>query len=168
MHLVDQARRQLPAQGRHAATATAGCLSPRLSLKANLAILAKIRILQAMANTAPASQTFGFSSVAELSAVTASVLKNKFSEVARLASTGPLAVSRHNRREVVILTAGQYEELQQSRRAPFEGLTAEFDQMVAMMNTPADRAARRSFFKASAAKPSAALAKLKKARAHAR
>ena len=121
-----------------------------------------------MSNAAPAPHAFGFVSVADLSEVTASVLKNKFSEVARLASIGPLAVSRHNRREFVILTAEQYEELQQTRRAPLESLTAEFDQMVAKMNTPADRAARRSFFKASAVKPSPALVSLKKERAHAR
>jgi antitoxin Phd len=121
-----------------------------------------------MNNTATASHSYGLSSVADMSAVSASVLKNKFSEVVRLASSGPLAVSRHKRREFVILTAEHYEELQQSRRAPLENLTAEFDQMVAQMNTPADRAARRSFFEASAFKPSIALAKLKKVRSHAR
>ncbi len=102
-----------------------------------------------MANTAPAPHAFGFSSVADLSEVTASVLKNKFSEVARLASSGPLAVSRHNRREFVILTAEQYEELQQSRRAPLESLTAEFDRMVAKMNTPRGKRAAASVFSAS-------------------
>ena len=102
-----------------------------------------------MSTTAPAPHAFGFSSVADLSEVTASVLKNKFSEVARLASSGPLAVSRHNRREFVILTAGQYEELQQSRRAPLESLTAEFDQMVAKMNTPKAKRASASLFSAS-------------------
>ncbi|MCC5021763.1 MAG: type II toxin-antitoxin system prevent-host-death family antitoxin [Candidatus Synoicihabitans palmerolidicus] len=121
-----------------------------------------------MPNATPAPHAFGFASVADLSEVTASVLKNKFSEVSRLASIAPLAVSRHNRREFVILTAKQYEELQQSRRAPLESLTAEFDQMVAKMNTSADRAARQSFFNASAVKPSPALVQLKKARAHAR
>ncbi len=102
-----------------------------------------------MSTIAPAPHAFGFSSVADLSEVTASVLKNKFSEVARLASSGPLAVSRHNRREFVILTAGQYEELQQSRRAPLESLTAEFDQMVAKMNTPKAKRATASLFSAS-------------------
>lgn len=121
-----------------------------------------------MVTAASTPHALGFSSVADLSEVTASVLKNKFSEVARLASNGPLAVSRHNRREFVILTAEQYEELQQSRRAPLESLAAEFDEIVAKMNTPVDRAARRNFFKASAVKPSPALVKLKKARAHAR
>jgi antitoxin Phd len=102
-----------------------------------------------MAHTAPASHSFGFSSVAELSEVSASVLKNKFSEVARLASGGPLAVSRHNRREFVILTTAQYEELQQSRRAPLETLAGEFDQLVAKMNTPKARRATASLFAAS-------------------
>lgn len=101
-----------------------------------------------MANTAPAPRALGFSSVADLSEVTASVLKNKFSEVARLAANGPLAVSRHNRREFVILTAGQYEELQQSRRAPLASLTAEFDQLVAKMNTPKAKRAAASLFSA--------------------
>lgn len=101
-----------------------------------------------MADTAPAPHAFGFSAVADLSEVTASVLKNKFSEVARLAATAPLAVSRHNRREFVILTAAQYEELQQSRRAPLENLAAEFDRMVAGMNTSKARRATASLFSA--------------------
>lgn len=121
-----------------------------------------------MPNAATTPHAFGFASVADLPEVTASVLKNKFSEVARLAFREPLAITRHHRREFVILTAEQYEELQKSRLAPLESLSAEFDQMVATMNTPADRAARRSFFKASAVQPSPALVKLKKERAHAR
>ena len=102
-----------------------------------------------MALPAPAPHAFGFASIADLSEVTASVLKNKFSEVARLASSAPLAVSRHNRREFVILTAGHYEELQQSRRAPLESLTAEFDQLVAKMNTPKAKRATAALFSAS-------------------
>lgn len=102
-----------------------------------------------MANTAPAPHAFGFASVADLPEVTASVLKNKFSEVARLASVAPLAVSRHNRREFVILTAAQYEEFQQNRRTPLDTLAGEFDQLVAKMNTPKARRATASLFAAS-------------------
>lgn len=102
-----------------------------------------------MSNTAPASHASGFASVADMSEVSASVLKNKFSEVARLATQGPLAVSRHKRREFVILSAGQYEELQQSRRAPLESLGAEFDQLIAKMNTPKAKRAVASLFSAS-------------------
>lgn len=121
-----------------------------------------------MPNTAASSPSPGFAATADLPEVTASVLKNKFSEVARLASREPVAVTRHQRRDFVILAADHYEELQQSRRVPLENLTAEFDQMVARMNTPADRAARRGFFAASAVKSALSLNKLKKARAHAR
>ena len=120
-----------------------------------------------MANTAPAPHAFGFASVADMSEVSASVLKNKFSEVARLASNGPLAVSRHNRREFVILTAGQYEELQQSRRAPLESLTAEFDQMVAKMNTPQAKRATAALFSASPKALGKAAVNARRAAAHA-
>ena len=120
-----------------------------------------------MANTAPAPHSFGFASVADLSEITASVLKNKFSEVARLASSGPLAVSRHHRREFVILTAKQYEELQQSRRSPLESLTAEFDQMVAKMNTPAGNKATAALFSATSADLSRAFVKTSQLSAHA-
>jgi len=122
-------------------------------------------------STSPAasnSQGFGFGPIADLPDIPASVLKNKFSEVARLAAREPLAVTRHNRREFVILTAEQYEQLQHSRLAPLQHLTADFDQMVARMNTPKDRAARASFFKATAVKPGPALAQRIKKRANAR
>jgi antitoxin Phd len=120
-----------------------------------------------MSNAAPAPHSFGFSSVAELSEITASVLKNKFSEVARLASRGPLAVSRHNRREFVILTSEQYEELQQGRRAPLESLTAEFDQLVAKMNTPKARRASSALFSATSAGLGKAAMKARQSAAHA-
>lgn len=120
------------------------------------------------AHVASTAQGFGFSPIAALPNISASDLKNKFSEVARLTAREPLAVTRHNRREYVILTASQYEEFQQRRLAPLKALATEFDRMVAKMNTPADRAARASFFRASAVKPSAALAKLKRRRADAR
>lgn len=123
-----------------------------------------------MATSLPSSNSpgFGFGPISALPDIPASVLKNKFSEVARRAAREPLAVTRHNRREFVILTAEQYEELQRSRLAPLQHLTTDFDRMVAKMNTPKDRAARASFFKATAVKPSRALAQLIKKRAHAR
>lgn len=100
-----------------------------------------------MATTAPASSG-GFAAITDLPEITASDLKNKFSEVARLTTREPVAVTRHNRREFVILTAGQYEDLQQSRRAPLEALAGEFDQLVAKMNTPKAKRAAASLFAA--------------------
>src|SRR6218665_2576750 len=100
-----------------------------------------------MATTAHASHV-GFAAIGDLPEITASDLKNKFSEVARLTAREPVAVTRHNRREFVILTAGQYEEFQQSRRAPLETLAGEFDQLVAKMNTPKAKRATASLFSA--------------------
>ena len=94
------------------------------------------------------SQGLGFGPIGAMPDISASILKNKFSEVARRAAREPLAVTRHNRREFVILTAEQYEQLQQSRLAPLQHLTADFDQMVARMNPPKDRAARARLTKA--------------------
>jgi prevent-host-death family protein len=102
-----------------------------------------------MSSHATGSTGLAFSPIADLPEITASELKNKFSEVARLTAREPLAVSRHNRREFVILTAAQYEEVQRSRRAPLESLAAEFDAMVAKMNTPKAKRATASLFSAS-------------------
>jgi antitoxin Phd len=109
----------------------------------------------------------GFASIAELPEITVSVLKNKFSDVARLAAREPLAVSRHNRREYVILTAEQYEELQQSRRAPLENLAAEFDQLVTRMNTPKAKRAAASLFSATSAQLGKAAQKARRSSARA-
>lgn len=121
-----------------------------------------------MSEIPSSSQPHVLAAVDALPEVTATMLKNKFAEVVRRASRGPVAITRHNRREFVILTAEKFEELQQSRGASLEGLTAEFDQLVARMNTPADKAARRKFFNESAVKSDPALAGLKKDREHAR
>ncbi len=112
-------------------------------------------------------QGFGFAPVAALADISASDLKNKFSEVARLAAREPLAVTRHNRREYVILTVGQYEQFQQSQRAPLENLTAEFDQLVARMNTRKAKRATAALFSASAKTLGQAALKTRRAAAHA-
>jgi antitoxin Phd len=100
---------------------------------------------------ASASPGFGFAPVASLPDISASDLKNKFSEVVRRASREPLAVTRHNRRDFVILTAESYEQLQKSRAVPMASLSAEFDQLVARMNTPKARRATAALFSATPA-----------------
>jgi prevent-host-death family protein len=118
-------------------------------------------------NATSTAQSFGFAPVADLPDISATDLKNKFSEVARLAAREPLAVTRHNRRDFVILTASQYEELQQSRRAPLKTLTTEFDQLVARMNTPKAKRAAASLFSASPKALGQAALKVRQATAHA-
>lgn len=124
--------------------------------KAKLAILAKTGKMGAMAagSAVSVAPNIGFPSVADLADVTASALKNKFGQVVRRALREPVAVTRHNRREFVILTAEQYEQLQGGRAVALDILAEEFDAMVASMHTPKDRAARAGFFMASAVKPS--------------
>ncbi|MEO0055411.1 MAG: hypothetical protein RLZZ50_1358 [Verrucomicrobiota bacterium] len=120
-----------------------------------------------MPASTPFSAAIALPSVAELSEVTASVLKNKFGEVARLAARAPLAVSRHKHREFVILTAESYEQLQQSRRAPLEALSADFDQMLARMNTPKARRAAASLFSTDSKTLAKVAVKARRATAHA-
>lgn len=120
------------------------------------------------AHAASTAQGFGFAPVAALPDISASDLKNKFSEVVRRASREPVAITRHKRREFVILTAGQYEELQKSRIAPLEGLTAEFDQLVARINTPKAKRATAALFSATPAALGRAALKARKRAAHAR
>lgn len=110
----------------------------------------------------------GFAAIENLPEITASELKKQFGKVVRLAAREPVAISRHNRREFVILTTEQYEEFLQNRLAPLESLASDFDRMLEKINTPEDQAGRASFFQASAVKSSTALTKLKRQRAHAR
>lgn len=90
------------------------------------------------------------SAVEALPTVTATVLKNQFSEVARRASREPLAITRHNRREFVILTSEHYNEIQRGRESSLADLTAEFDQLVARLQSPAAQPAADALFAADA------------------
>ena len=90
--------------------------------------------------------------LASLPVVTASDLKNRFGKVIVQALKEPVAITRRQRAEFVLLPAAQYLALQQARTAPLEALTSEFDAMVARMNTPA---AKRGVAKLFAAGPAA-------------
>ncbi|MGH7946313.1 MAG: type II toxin-antitoxin system Phd/YefM family antitoxin [Opitutaceae bacterium] len=89
--------------------------------------------------------------LAGLPTVTASSLKNNFGEASMQASKGALAITRHNRAEFVLMPVGQYVELQRSRQAPLDALAAQFEAMVARMNTPAAKRGIAKLFKATPA-----------------
>jgi translation initiation factor IF-1 len=89
--------------------------------------------------------------ISSLRAVTASKLKNNFGEVIGQATKGPVAITRHQRAEFVLLPVEHYLELQQARTAPLDALTSQFDAMVARMNTPAAKQGVNRLFKASPA-----------------
>lgn len=79
----------------------------------------------------------------------ASELKTNTGEVLRQASKGALAITRHSRTEFVILPAAQYEELVSQSAAALTTMSAEFDSLVARMNTPAAAKGFQSLFSAT-------------------
>jgi len=95
--------------------------------------------------------TLSDETVDALPAMTASNLKNNFGKASLQASKGALAITRHNRAEFVLMPVQEYVQLQRARQAPLEGLAAQFDAMVARMNTPAARKGAAALFKASPA-----------------
>lgn len=105
-----------------------------------------------MALSASDSSIKARSSLAHLPAVPTSDLKNRFGEICQSARKGAVAITRHHRVEFVLLPAAQYEELNQARTAPLEALAAQFDDMVAKMDTPAAKRGVKGLF---SAKPSA-------------
>ena len=85
----------------------------------------------------------------DIPTVTASDLKHHIGEVIHQAMKGPLAITRHNRTELVLLSADKFRELQRSHKAPLDAMTAEFDSMVAKMNTPAAKRGVKKLFQAT-------------------
>jgi len=74
--------------------------------------------------------------IRDLPTVTASALKSHFGEVSSKAMKGALAITRHSRPEFVLVPIEQYIAFQRNQAAPMEALSAEFDAMVARMNSP--------------------------------
>jgi len=85
----------------------------------------------------------------ELPAVNSSRLKNYFGETLLKVGRNGVAITRHNRREYVLLPAATYLELQQAQQGALDTLGRKFDDMVAAMNTPQAKDGVRKFFKAT-------------------
>ncbi len=81
--------------------------------------------------------------------MSASHLKNHMGEALLQAANTGLAITRHYRPEFVLLPAAKYLELHRAQQAPLETLAAEFDAMVARMNTPAAQRGVTALFTAS-------------------
>jgi prevent-host-death family protein len=82
----------------------------------------------------------------ELRAFDASSVKNKFRDVAEQAAKGAVAISRYSRPELVIMSAEEYVRLEKLRRAPFEALTGQFDDLVTRMQTAKSKKAVQALF----------------------
>lgn len=101
-----------------------------------------------------------------LPAFDASALKNKFRAVTDQAAQGAIAITRYNRPELVILSAAEYVHLTKAQRAPLDALTAQFDEMVAQMQTAKSRKGVQAFLGASAVDLGKAAVKAAKGHAH--
>lgn len=86
----------------------------------------------------------------ELESVTASEAKGSFGAVLdRVVTRGAIAITKHDQIRAVILPVEQYESLLAQRKNPLAELEAEFDSLVAKMQTPAAQAAGRALFDAT-------------------
>jgi len=85
----------------------------------------------------------------ELPSISASSLKNNMGEALLKAASGGVAINRHNRPEFVLIPAAAYLELQGESQALLEAQSAEFDAMVARMNTKAAKRGASALFRAS-------------------
>lgn len=103
----------------------------------------------AMMKEEPASYKVGLATLEALPTMSASMLKNHIGEALLKAADGGVAITRHNRPEFVLLPAAKYLELQRAQQMPLEALSAEFDAMVAKMNTAAARRGVEALFNAS-------------------
>jgi len=85
--------------------------------------------------------------IEEVEAVSATAVKNSFAEVLEKAvERGILAITRHDKARVVILSLTEYEALVKRAGDPLERLHGHFDEIVSRMQGPGtDRAVKELF-----------------------
>ena len=96
--------------------------------------------------------------------VSATMAKNRFGDVMRMAEAEPVYIVKHGKARSVVVNAEQYEALARKGRDPqekvVEGLRKEFDAMVAGMQTKRSRKAFDRLLSASAEELNAIAAKV--------
>ena len=81
---------------------------------------------------------------------TATDAKNAFGTVLEKAmSKGMVAITKRDKARAVVLSVEEYEALLKRVPDPLKALSAEFDELVARMQTPKAKAAGKALFKAS-------------------
>jgi prevent-host-death family protein len=89
-------------------------------------------------------------SLSNLSAVTATDIKNSFASVwDRMNAEGAVAITRHEKPKAVLVTIERFEELIRAGRPALDQLTEEFDGLLAGMQTARARRGMAAAFKAS-------------------
>ncbi len=84
---------------------------------------------------------------------TATAAKNEFGRVLDIAiEKGAVAITRHDARKAVVLSNEEFEALVTARERMLDTLSAEFDDLLAAMQTPRARKAMADAFGASPAR----------------
>lgn len=102
-------------------------------------------------DTASSASQSTLEQIPDIQTVTASALKNQFGKVSAQAKKGAVAITRHQRAEFILLSVDRFLDLQRAQTAPLDALTAQFDAMVARMNTPKAESGVARLFKAKPA-----------------
>jgi prevent-host-death family protein len=101
--------------------------------------------------------------ISELSTFTTTELKNHIGTLLERADSEAIAVTRHKRPKYVVLPAAVYETIVETMDVSLVGLNAEFDEMVARMNTPQAAKAFDALFEATSDELGASAANTSKA-----
>lgn len=96
--------------------------------------------------------------------VSSTEAKNAFAQLIQKAKRGPVFVTNHHRREAVVLSADDYEQLLANQRDPLVDLADHFDALVAKMQTAEHADAVDTLFDATAEQLGEAAVKAAKAR----
>lgn len=90
------------------------------------------------------------SRVQELPTVTATTLKNSIADVFdQVAAVGAVAITRHDKPRVVMLSVEAYEKLQAPSFPGLDSIRAEYDEMFQQMQEPGQREAMGRLFDAT-------------------
>ena len=96
----------------------------------------------------------------DISEVPATRAKNEFGTLLEKATHGgAIAITRHDTPKAVLLSYNEFESLVQTRSRSLDNLGAEFDELLARMQTPKAKRAMEAAFNASPAKLGRAAAK---------
>lgn len=86
----------------------------------------------------------------DISAVAATKVKNEFGAILeKTMHNGAVAITRHDRPKAVLLSFAEFESLVRERSRSLDDLNAEFDELLARMQTPQARKGVEAAFDAS-------------------
>lgn len=83
--------------------------------------------------------------------VSSTQAKTSFRELIQKAKRGPVFVTVHKKREAVVMSMGEYEQLLANQRDPLADMARHFDALIAKMQTSAHAAAIDALFNATPA-----------------